>query len=154
MDGPSRKVIADPARRPITRRKFVEAHFRPGTRPYGHGFCERNRRDGTAYYTYDTPDVRLIALDTNCLAGGAAGCLDRGQASWLEERLAEVHSDYETADGRQIRTGNEDRLVVLFSHHGIDTLTNTGHAGRTAGPCSVPRRSSPSCTGSRTSCCG
>ena len=134
MDGPSRRIIADPGRRPITRREFVEAHFRPGTRPHGHGFCERNRRDGTAYYTYDTTDVRLIALDTNCLAGGAAGCLDRGQAAWLERQLAEVHSVYEAADGSQIRTGNEDRLVVLFSHHGIDTLTNTEHAGPDTGP--------------------
>jgi metallophosphoesterase (TIGR03767 family) len=134
MDGPSRRIIADPARRPITRREFVEAHFRPGARPHGHGFCERNRRDGTAYYTYDTPHVRFIALDTNCLAGGAAGCLDRGQAAWLEEQLAEVHSDYEAADGSQIRTGKEDRLVVLFSHHGIDTLTNTEHAGLDTGP--------------------
>jgi metallophosphoesterase (TIGR03767 family) len=134
MDGPSRRITADPARRPITRREFVEAHFRPGTRPYGHGFGERNRLDGTAYYVYDTPYVRLIALDTNCLAGGAAGCLDRDQAAWLEERLAEVHSDYEAADGRQLRTGNEDRLVVLFSHHGIDALTNTGHAGLDTGP--------------------
>jgi metallophosphoesterase (TIGR03767 family) len=134
MDGPSRRIMADPARRPITRREFVEAHFRPGARPHGHGFCERNRRDGTAYYTYDTPDVRLIALDTNCLAGGAGGCLDRDQAAWLEEQLAEVHSDYEAADGSRIRTGHEDRLVVLFSHHGIDTLTNTEHAGLDTGP--------------------
>ena len=134
MDSPSRRIMADPARRPITRREFVEAHFRPGARPHGHGFCERNRRDGTAYYTYDTPDVRLIALDTNCLAGGAGGCLDRDQAAWLEEQLAEVHSDYEAADGSHIRTGREDRLVVLFSHHGIDTLTNTEHAGLDTGP--------------------
>ena len=60
----------------------------------GHGFTERNRLDGTAYYVHDTPAVRLIALDTNCLAGGAAGCLDHDQARWLEARLAEVHSVY------------------------------------------------------------
>ena len=129
MDGPSRAVTADPGRRPVTRQEFVAAHFRPGTRPYGHGFCDRNRLDGTAYYVHDTPAIRLIALDTNCLAGGAAGCLDHAQARWLEERLAEVHSDYEAAGGRQVRTGNDDRLVVLFSHHGIDTLTNTRHTG-------------------------
>jgi metallophosphoesterase (TIGR03767 family) len=129
MAGPSRPVTADPARRPITRQEFVEAHFRPGSRPYGHGFCQRNRANGTAYYVHDTPAVRLIALDTNCLAGGAAGCLDHDQARWLEERLAEVHSGYEAVDGREIRTGNDDRLVMLFSHHGIDTLTNTRHAG-------------------------
>ncbi len=135
MAGPSRAVTADPGRRPITRREFVEAHFRPGSRPHGHGFCGRNRRDGTAYYVYDTPAVRLIALDTNCLAGGADGCLDRDQAAWLEERLAEVHADYDAAGGGQVRTGNPDRLVVLFSHHGIDTLTNTtGHGGPDTGP--------------------
>src|SRR6202034_3743336 len=27
--------------------------------------------------------------------------------------------------GEEIRTGHDDRLVILFSHHGIDTLTNT-----------------------------
>ena len=42
----------------------------------------------------DTPAVRFIALDTNCLAGGASGCLDARQARWLEARLAEVHSAY------------------------------------------------------------
>jgi metallophosphoesterase (TIGR03767 family) len=134
MAGPSRTVTADPARRPITRQEFVEAHFRPGSRPYGHGFCKGNRRDGTAYYAYDTPAVRLVALDTNCLAGGAAGCLNQDQARWLEERLTEVHSRYEAPDGEQISTGNEDRLVVLFSHHGIDTLTNTRHNGPDGGP--------------------
>jgi metallophosphoesterase (TIGR03767 family) len=134
MAGPSRSVTADPARRPVTRQEFVEAHFRPGSRPYGHGFCDSNRRDGTAYYVYDTPAVRLVALDTNCLAGGAAGCLNKDQARWLEERLTEVHSRYDAPDGQQISTGNEDRLVVLFSHHGIDTLTNTRHSGPDGGP--------------------
>jgi hypothetical protein len=32
--------------------------------------------------------------------------------------------------GEEIRTGNEDRLVIVFSHHGLDTLTNARkHAG-------------------------
>jgi metallophosphoesterase (TIGR03767 family) len=70
MAGPSRAVPADPARKPITRREFVEAHFRPGAQPNGHGFGEQNRLDGTAYYVHDTPAIRFIALDTNCLAGG------------------------------------------------------------------------------------
>jgi metallophosphoesterase (TIGR03767 family) len=128
MGGPVMEVTADPGRRPITRRDFVEAHFHPGSRPFGHGFSEQNRLDGTAYYVHDTPAARLIALDTNCLTGGAAGCVDRDQARWLEARLAEVHSSYRSADGNEVRTGNDDRLVILFSHHGIDTLTNTRHA--------------------------
>ncbi|MGE5132309.1 MAG: TIGR03767 family metallophosphoesterase [Gemmatimonadota bacterium] len=125
MTGPSLTVKADPGRRPVTRQEFVEAHFRPAARPAGHGFSEQNRLDGTAYYVHDTPAARMIALDTNCLAGGAAGALDRDQARWLEARLAEVHSAYRGPDSREVRTGNDDRLVILFSHHGIETLTST-----------------------------
>jgi len=136
MAGPARAVTADPGRRAITRREFVEAHFGPGSRPFGHGFSNQNRLDGTAYYVHDTSAIRLIALDTSCLAGGAAGCVDRDQARWLEARLAEVHSAYREPDGREVRTGHDDRLVVLFSHHGVDTLTNTrsGHTGPAGEP--------------------
>jgi metallophosphoesterase (TIGR03767 family) len=132
MAGPSRPVTADAFRRPITRRDFVDAHLRSGSRPFGHGFSERNRLDGTAYYVHDTPTARFIALDTNCLAGGAAGCLDRDQARWLEARLAEVHSAYRGADGSGIQAGHDDRLVILFSHHGSGTLDNSrgSHAER------------------------
>ena len=41
-----------------------------------------------------------------------------------------MHSAYRGADGREVRTGHDDRLVILFSHHGIDTLTNTRHSGQ------------------------
>jgi metallophosphoesterase (TIGR03767 family) len=131
MAGPTSEITADPGRRAVSRQEFVQAHFRPGSRPFGHGFSEQNRLGGTAYYVYDTPAARFIALDTTCLAGGAAGCLDRGQARWLEARLAEVHSAYRGRDGREVATGHDDRLVVLFSHHGTGTLSNTraGHPG-------------------------
>jgi metallophosphoesterase (TIGR03767 family) len=125
MAGPHRQVTPDPFRRPISRRDFIDAHLRTGSRPFGHGFTERNRLDGTAYYVYDTPAVRFIALDTSCLAGGAAGCLDHEQARWLESRLGEVHSAYRGPDGSEVRTGHDNRLVILFSHHGTDTLNNT-----------------------------
>jgi metallophosphoesterase (TIGR03767 family) len=125
MAGPSRSVTPDAFRRPITRRDFVDAHLRAGSRPFGHGFSERNRLDGTAYYVHDTPAARFIALDTNCLTGGAAGCLNREQARWLEARLGEVHSAYRGPDGSEIQTGHDDRLVILFSHHGTGTLDNS-----------------------------
>ena len=129
MAGPARAVTADPGRRPVTRRDFVQAHFLPHARPAGHGFGARNRLDGTAYYVYDTPAARLIALDTACLAGGAEGCLDRQQARWLQARLAEVHSAYRGPGGEVVSTGHEDRLAIVFSHHGTDTLTNGRHPG-------------------------
>jgi metallophosphoesterase (TIGR03767 family) len=131
MAGLAMRVSADPARRPVSRQEFVASHFGMAARPAGHGFTERNRLDGTAYYAYDTPAARLIALDTNCLAGGAAGCLDHDQARWLEDRLAEVHSSYRGQDGGEVRTQHEDRLVVVFSHHGVASLEHplVGHAG-------------------------
>jgi metallophosphoesterase (TIGR03767 family) len=134
MAGPSRLVTPDPARRAVTRQDFVAAHFRPGAQPFGHGFTAQNRADGTAYYAYDTPVARFIALDTNAVTGGAAGAVDHDQARWLEERLAEVHSVYRAADGGQVRTGGQDRLVILFSHHGIDTLTNARAMAAAGGP--------------------
>ena len=129
MSGSPRYVTPDLDRRPVSRHEFVEAHFRAGSRPFGHGFSGTNRRDGTAYYAYDAPThtgpgVRFIALDTTCLAGGADGALDVDQLSWLEDRLREVHSRYRTRAGDEVTTGAADRLVVLFSHHGLDTLTN------------------------------
>ncbi len=134
MTGPAIQVTADPGRRAITRREFVEAHFRPGARPFGHGFTEQNRHDGTAYYVHDTPAARFIALDTNCATGGAAGAIDQQQARWLEARLAEAHAAYHGPDGSEIRTGHDDRLVVLFSHHGVDTIISAGRtAARPAG---------------------
>jgi len=153
MAGPVIEVSADPGRRPISRRDFIEAHFRPGARPGGHGFSEQNRLDGTAYYVHDTPAARIIALDTNCLAGGAAGCVDRDQARWLEDRLAEVHSAYRGPDGREVRTGQDDRLVILISHHGIDTLTSTRWARARARRSARPG-SSRSCTAFPTWCSG
>jgi len=136
MTGSALPVTPDPGRRPVSRSEFVAAHFRPAGRPAGHGFTERNLRDGTAYYVHDIPAARLIALDTTCLAGGADGCLDLDQARWLESSLAEVHSVYRGRDGEQVRTGNDDKLVILFSHHGIDTLTNSRLAH--SGPEGVP----------------
>jgi hypothetical protein len=127
-------VRPDPGRRPVTRREFVQAHFRAGSRPAGHGFTAANGADGTAYYVHDTPAVRLIALDTTCLSGGSAGCLDHDQARWLADRLAEVHSAYRATDGALVRTGNQDRLVVVFSHHGTTTLTNSGCGGGNGAP--------------------
>lgn len=126
LTGVQREVTADPDRRAVTRAEFVDAHFSPLSRPRGHGFTESNRRAGTAYYVHDHGPVRLVCLDTTRPAGAADGCLDEQQLAWLEERLAEVSSRHLNGQGATVHTGNEDRLVVLFSHHGVETMTNTG----------------------------
>ncbi len=138
MDGEPIAVSADPMRRPVTRREFVEAHFLAGARrardagagPPGHGFTTANRRDGTAYYAHDVGPVRFVSLDTACVGGGADGSVDHDQLAWLSRALAGAHSEYRGADGSPVRTSNPDRLVVLLSHHGVDTLTNVRDADR------------------------
>jgi hypothetical protein len=138
MAGPYVDVTADAARRPFVIGEFVDAHFGRESRPQGHGFTDENREDGTAYYVHDTGAVRFITLDTACPAGGAEGCLSVDQLHWLERRLEEVHSSFRTRSGAITRTPRQDRLVVILSHHGLDTLTNprvhpmergSGHVG-------------------------
>jgi metallophosphoesterase (TIGR03767 family) len=114
------EVSPDPARRPISRSEFVEAHYKSGR----HGFTDQNRSAGTAYYVYDTRAVRFITLDTVCAAGGADGSIDAPQLHWLERRLEEVHSSFQTRDGSTVKSPRDDRLVVVLSHHGFDMLAN------------------------------
>ena len=43
---------------------------------------------------------------------------------WLERRLEEVHSTFRSRDGTMVSTSHRDRLVVILSHHGLESLTN------------------------------
>jgi len=124
MTGPHVDVTADPARRPFDIQDFVDAHLESEAMPRGHGFTEQNLDDGTAYYVHDSPSVRFITLDTACPAGGAEGCITATQLHWLERRLEEVHSKFRSRDGTSVTTPHQDRLVVILSHHGFDSLTN------------------------------
>jgi metallophosphoesterase (TIGR03767 family) len=124
LNGSTRPITPDGARRAITRADFVAAHRTTWSRPDGHGFTAANERDGTAYYVHDLPGVRLIGLDTTRTTGASGGAVDTDQLWWLQARLIEVHSRYRAADGRPMTTSAQDRLVVLFSHHGSETLTN------------------------------
>jgi metallophosphoesterase (TIGR03767 family) len=121
MSGPSVDVTPDANRRPITRSEFVEALYASGR----HGFTDQNRRGGTAYYVHDTPAVRFITLDTVCAAGDAEGSIDAPQLHWLERRLEEAQSAFRSRDGSTVQTRHRDRVVVVLSHHGFDSLTNS-----------------------------
>ena len=120
MTGESIPVTPEPARRPISRLEFVESLAAAGE----HGFAGENRELGTAYHVHDAGRLRFITLDTVCDAGGADGSIDAAQLHWLERRLEEAHSSFRSRDGTVVRTGHEDRLVVVLSHHGYDTLSN------------------------------
>jgi metallophosphoesterase (TIGR03767 family) len=103
-----RPVTPDPQRRVLTRAEVVEEHFTTVGAPNGHGFTDRNRADGTAYYTFDSGLVRFVVLDTVNPNGYANGSLDATQFAWLREVLA----------------ASADRIVVVAAHHTLGTMDN------------------------------
>ena len=123
--GPSIPIESRTDRRIVSKQEYIERHFEPSGTPLGHGFTPENREKGTAYYTYDgVPGVRVISLDTTNPAGHVDGCVNEVQYRWLETRLQEVHSSHSAEDGSEVHPGNDDRLVVLCSHHGLSTMNN------------------------------
>jgi metallophosphoesterase (TIGR03767 family) len=110
---PARVVTADPERSVMSRREWVEEHFTTGGRPLGHGLTSENVAQETAYYVFEpAPGIRGIVLDSVNPNGNASGSLDPEQFAWLRARLEEV-----SGPGR-------DRLVVVFSHHTVETMNN------------------------------
>jgi metallophosphoesterase (TIGR03767 family) len=103
-----RTVTPDPDRRILTRAEIIEEHFHTSATPVGHGYTAANRASGTAYYKFDKGLVRFIVLDTVNPNGEADGSLDQAQFDWLDTTLA----------------ASRNRIVVVTSHHTVDTLTN------------------------------
>ncbi len=130
---PARPVTADEDRRFISGREYIEAHLNSGGRPRGHGFSEENLDNETLYYTFDiAPQIVGIGLDTTS-PRTSEGSIGQTQLDWLEERLIEVHSRYYEEGGTEARTGNDDRLVMIFSHHRASSMhpvQGPDHAGR------------------------
>ncbi|WP_229053232.1 TIGR03767 family metallophosphoesterase [Aeromicrobium sp. Leaf350] len=104
----ARVVTADQRRRLLTRKQVVEEHFATSGAPVGHGFTAQNRTSGTAYYTFDSGDVRMVVMDTVNPNGYSDGSLDQAQLAWI----------------KQVIDATTDKAVVLFSHHTSDTMGN------------------------------
>lgn len=107
---PALWVTSDTARQYIRKRDWMQAHLESPGSPHGHGFTEANVDDDVAYYSHDVGDTRWLVLDTVNPGGLSNGSIGRRQLEWLEDRLAEADA--------------EQKLVLLFSHHGPDSLTN------------------------------
>jgi metallophosphoesterase (TIGR03767 family) len=104
-----RTVTPDPDRRLLTKAEFVEEHFTTTGLPVGHGFTEANRTEGHGYYTFDKGMVRFVVLDSVNPNGFEDGSIGPEQFTWLKEILA----------------ASKRRLVVVASHHTIETMTNS-----------------------------
>jgi metallophosphoesterase (TIGR03767 family) len=122
---PTHPVTADPNRRIVRRHEYIDEMFNTTGTPVGHGFSQANRTTGLAYYVRDdlTP-FRFISLDTVNPGGYSEGSIGAAQFTWLEQRLIEASGSYFDSNGNVVTTGNKDRLIVLFSHHGLRSLTN------------------------------
>jgi len=125
-------VPPDPNRQFVSKKQY-KAVFQSGSQADGHGFdfvdpAQNTASGGAAgYYSWSpVPRVRFIALDTSCEGGiagpSADGNIDDPQFRWLKGKLQQAQS--------------AGQLVVLFSHHAIQSLT-----------CNVPDEAAPPCTG-------
>jgi metallophosphoesterase (TIGR03767 family) len=121
---PVKTVTPDDDRHILTRAETVDEYFRTTGTPRGHGFTARNKTDGTAYYTFDHGRITFITLDTVNPNGYNDGSMDRPQVDWLERQLKARHTRHLDADGNVVHGKGPDRVIVLFSHHTIGTMTN------------------------------
>jgi metallophosphoesterase (TIGR03767 family) len=103
----SRSIVADPDRRGITVPEWIQLHVDAGAA----GFSDRNVGSGSPDTTVEVGELTVVILDTNHPAGDYQGSIGQAQLHWLDAELA-------AADA-------EGRVVVLASHHGVDTLVNT-----------------------------
>ncbi|MBO9520209.1 MAG: TIGR03767 family metallophosphoesterase [Nocardioidaceae bacterium] len=104
----ARLVTPDPKRKSLSRKEVVAEHFDTTGLPVGHGYTAANLADGTAYYFFDTDEVRCVVMDSVNPNGYADGSLDQPQFDWLKATVE--------AAG--------DRAVIVFSHHTSDTMSN------------------------------
>ena len=121
----TREVTADEGRRSITRTDWIDRML---ASPSGtHGYVDDDRDATKTWYRFPLADgVVGICLDTCAHGGSASGCITEGQLRWLEAELAAVHSTHLGPDGSVVRTGADDQLVVVFSHHTSGTMDADG----------------------------
>ncbi len=125
LTAPTQQVSRDDNRRVLTRAEYIEEMFKTTGTPLGHGLTAANREAGTAYWSRDpAPGFRLIGLDTVNPGGFSDGSISRTQFDWLEQKLTEASSHHLDSTGGSVTTGNRDRYVILFSHHGLRSLDN------------------------------
>lgn len=127
----SQEVTSDTGRRLLTPAEFIEEHQRTAGMPAGHGFTAGSDKAYYAIPAREDDPVRYITLDSTNPGGldniqhNADGGIDEAQFRWLEERLLESSRTYFDASGEAVtQQGVRDRLIVVFCHHPLHTMTN------------------------------
>lgn len=123
--GPAKIVSPDLKRRTLTHAQVVHEYFTTSKAPVGHGYTQANVNNGTAYYSFNKANVHFISLDTCDTFGYSEGSIDHPQLDWLTAELKANSSRYlDATTGAWVNTGNTDKLMVIFSHHTVATMTN------------------------------
>jgi metallophosphoesterase (TIGR03767 family) len=133
VTGPSRPATADNGRRILSRPETIAEYFKTSGTPVGHGFKAANRKHGTAYYTFLQSEVRCIVLDTVNPNGDADGSIDPAQLTWLTKLLDANSRLRLSPTGARQHAGGTDRLIMIFSHHTIATMTNSITGAKASG---------------------
>ena len=122
--GPAKLVTPDVNRRPLGRDQVVQQYFTTTKTPVGHGYTNSNVTNNTAYYSFDKGGVHFISLDTCDTLGYSEGSIDHAQLLWLTAELQAHSSRYLDSTGNWVTGSGADQLMVIFSHHTVETMTN------------------------------
>jgi metallophosphoesterase (TIGR03767 family) len=131
--GPVRLVTRDPKRRLLTKKQTVTEYFTTTGTPVGHGFTQQNLSNNTAYYTFDRGVFHCISLDTVDPFGYSEGSIDSAQLAWLTAELDAHSSQHLDANGNWVTGTGTDKLMIIFSHHTVATMSNSIGVGRHLG---------------------
>ncbi|MDQ2796688.1 MAG: TIGR03767 family metallophosphoesterase, partial [Actinomycetota bacterium] len=132
--GPAKLVTPDNNRRLQTHMQTVAEHFNTTGTPVGHGYTQANLAANTAYYSFDRGPLHCIALDTVTPEGYDSGSVDQAQFAWLQAQLDANSSRHLDTSGAWTAGSGQDKLILIFSHHTIDTMNNPFGVGRVLGP--------------------
>ena len=137
--GRATRVPPDPARRFVSVPEFKRLH-RGADRGHGFGYVRgdelRRSRGAASYYAFSpSPGLRFVGIDTVADGGGSRGNLDHPQYRWLARELDRNSSVELSRSGAVRRDGDRDRLIVVYGHHTLLTMTRP-----------VPDEKLPRCT--------
>ena len=131
--GPAKLVTRDSKRRLLTKKQTVAEYFTTTGTPNGHGYTQQNLTNNTAYYTFDRGTFHCISLDTVDPFGYSEGSIDSAQLAWLTAELNANSSRHLDTNGNWVAGTGTDKLMIIFSHHTVATMSNPIGVGRHLG---------------------
>ncbi len=140
--GTTQVVPADPDRRLLNRAQWIDEHADTPGEPAGHGFLPEGNRcpdsddpfTRRACYAFTHGGLfKVVALDTSASEGLETGNVDPAQFAWLEDHLQASSGRWFDEDGTVVTNPDAtDHLILVLTHHTIDSTTNTGTAPGTS----------------------